>query len=329
MRAGLRISQRAILRGRRLYSTGDVNASEGEGFSALYNRLDERLARERLNTTNRNLVYRPRRARELQNRREPVIVNGEALEPKIWSGKPKAAVLTRCIQQVSNEDEFNKLKYLIKDYVEHYPEKFESHHLVSLIRYTTFVGLFPEAVTFINSSSMLPFHNEAYYKELARIYSVRMESLNIESVEHTGVSRYSSKFVRAFARAEEQVPGFSNNLDTALIRLTGLKRLENYGVDDKELVAEVRKQENAVIDMLTSTSAEEQLASRKKAQLAPFCIDLLRASAVFDAPELKSIRDAVCNKFKNTDFVGSYVERLKDGMSLEFKPAPGAEEDEE
>lgn len=329
MRAGLRTGQRAILRGRRLYSTETVDAKQGNGFLTLYNRLDERLARDRLNTTNRNLVYRPRRARELQNRREQVVVNGEALKPKIWPGQPKAADLTRCIQQVANEDEFNKLKYLIKDYVEYYPEKFETHHLVHLIRYMTFVGLFPEAVTFINSSAMLPFHNEAYHKEVARIYSVRMESLNIESVEHTGLSRYFNKFVRTFSRAEERFPGFSNNLDSALIRLTGLKRLENYGVEDKELVAEVRKQENTVIDLLTNTSAEEQLGSRKKAQLAPFCIDLLRASAVFDAPELKTLRDAVCNKFKNTDFVGSYVERLKDGMALEFKPAPGAEEDEE
>jgi hypothetical protein len=329
MRAGLRIGQRTILRSRRLYSTEEVNTSQGEGFSALYSRLDERLARERLNTTNRNLVYRPRRARELQNRREPIIVNGEALEPRVWPGKPRAADLTRCIREVSNEDEFNQLKYLIKDYVKYYPEKFEPHHLVSLIRHMTFVGLFPEAVTFLDSPAMLPFHGEAYYKELARIYSVRMESLNIESVEHTGVSRYFSKFARAFARAEDRVPGFANNLDAALIRLTGLKRLENYGVEDQALVAEVRKQENAAIDALTNTSAEEQLAARTKGQLAPFCIDLLRASAVFDAPELKAIRDAVCSKFKNTDFVGSYVERLKDGMSLEFKPAPGAEEDEE
>ncbi|KAA8910957.1 hypothetical protein TRICI_003968 [Trichomonascus ciferrii] len=201
--------------------------------------------------------------------------------------------------------------------------------MVALIRQTTFVGLFPEAVTFLDSAAMQPFHNEAYYKELARIYSVRMESLNIESVEHAGVSRYFRKFVSAFDRAEARVPGFSNSLDAALIRLTGLKRLENYGLEDKTLVAEVRKQENAVLDALTSTSADEQLAGRTKAQLAPFCIDLLRASAVFDAPELKAIRDAVCSRFKNTDFVGAYVERLKDGMSLEFKPAPGAEEDEE
>lgn len=305
----------------RLYSGRNVTAAKGEDFETLFNRLDERLSRERLNTTNKNLVYRPKRAKELLSLKNPIIVDGKPLEPRIWAGLPKKGDLSRCIEEVTNRDQFNQLKHFMKEYAQYYPNRLEPHHLVRLIRQATTIGLFAEAITFINSPALSPYISEAYYKEQSRIYSIRLENnLSEESINETGTSRYLNKFLKVFEKADSQTPGFSHALDSSLIKLTGLKSLGKYDREESSSVQEeIKRQEEIVNGILKSANVEEQLSLRKKSQLATFYIDLKRASdiALSNNTKLTELCDAVGNKFHNLTFVESYIDSLKNGMAEE------------
>jgi hypothetical protein len=186
----------------------------------VYKEIDERLARSRLNTTNKRLVYRPTRARELASRKNPIIIDGKKLEPLIWKGRPSIVVLTQCIDLMKSQEEYVKVKRFIREYADYYPKRVKPYQLSVFLRQGTSIGLFSECVTFLHSETLKPYLNESIVKEILRIYAIKLSQVGQAESE-----RYLTKFNKVITSIG------SDDIDVNLLALAGLSNLATMVTD--------------------------------------------------------------------------------------------------
>lgn len=174
-----------------------------KSFQAVASNVETRLFRFKLNTTNRNLVFRPRRAKELESRREPIVVDGKALEPLKFEGIPGAGALFQLIKSIEgNEERYERLKPIIRDYVTYANRNVNGKHVSLFVRNAASMGRLADSLKYLNHPLFKKLaHSRPVTKEVLRLRSAA--AFSNTQAEVVPPQDYAQSVIKAYARAVE------------------------------------------------------------------------------------------------------------------------------
>lgn len=298
------ISQRLTLV-KRAYSQTTQSSSK-QSFDQIINEIDSRLARSRLNTTNRNLAYRPRRAKELLSRKDPIIVNNEPLEPRKWDGVPGKKMLLDAIKSVSSSDEFSQVKNIIREYSEYYPQNLDQKHAKNLLRQGSILGLYNDANTFSQSQNLRQVLNQEYYKEQLRIHALRLKYTEGGEVKLDGINKLVEKVGEGVEGALLKVVCLNN-----LASVSSTETIKNE-LDDAIKFAQT--------ELITHESIVENTSRQNMGSLL---ITFKLASDAFkqngaDVGKLDQLVAKAGSNLKNHKFIEGYINNIEEGCKQEM-----------
>ncbi|CAN6622401.1 hypothetical protein TRVA0_009S00276 [Trichomonascus vanleenenianus] len=293
-------------------------------FEGVFAKIDEKLQPSRINTTMRQLVYRPRRQRELRSLKRPIVIDGEEVrKSKLWAGQPSAADLTNAIKLMESEGDFGVVKGLVKEYAQYYPGLLRANHANALIRRASELGLYNHAITLLRSTDLYQVvPKRLYLKEQVRMHAVRIGLFG-------KTNKHLDNFLKLFSRQT------ADDVQFALLRLVGVFNFSTTLPNGplKPVDEHIEKALQGIeAELGKIASPKEFVDGKKKSELAILYTDLtlgleaVRAQNVrsIDTAKLEALLNEVSGRFKTTTFSDELIERLRDGFAKEQTIGGGA-----
>lgn len=314
--------KKAIVSQSRAYS----KTAHSKSFESLYDDLSTQLFHDRLNNANRALVFRPRRAKELLSRKNPIIVEGQELKPMVYKGIPGKSDLTELLELVETPDQLQSAQKVVKGYANYQPGNIQSSHLIRYLRSASRIGHYNAAASVVLTGyEFKPIRNKQVMKEMVRIQAVRASTPN-------GVAKVSPLKSSLF-RAWQKVPQKSQeqDLDVNLSLLYGLTGLIQNAETEAQAAYITKKAKGALENVKKILASQVEIPEQG---LPAFIIDLslgIKAlqtlGAESEATQIKEILSTrAASSFKNIQgLVDSYEKEIQTGYQLEH-PSPSAEE---
>lgn len=306
--------KKAIAAQSRAYS----KTAHARSFESLYEDLSTQLFHEQLNNANRALVFRPRRAKELLSRKNPIIVEGQELKPMIYKGIPGKSDLTDLLELVETSEQLQSAQKVVKGYANYQPGNIQSSHLIRYLRSASRIGHYNSAASVVLTGyEFKPIRNKQVMKEMVRIQAVRASN-------PSGVAKVASNKSSLF-KAWKKIPQKSqdNDLDVNLSLLYGLTGLIQNAESEAQKAYITKKAVWALENVKRILSAEVEIPEQG---LPAFIIDLslgIKALQYLGAEnEATKVNDILVNRaassFKNIQgLVDSYVSEIQTGYELE------------
>lgn len=271
-----------------------------KNFSELLENVEKRLLQNRLNRTNRNLALRARRAKELLQRKNPVIVEGQKLTPMTPMGPAGRSHLHRLISTAETEQDLDKLEPVIRAFGIQHQESVDPVHLRLFLLKSAEHGRLSQATEFLFKSHVLGKHvnDRSLQKELLRMYAI--------------LGAPSRKLFRAFGRLDKRG---KNALDINLLMAAGLQRClqaaESQGSEHKIISASLESFLNKAKQNVDAID----LSPESLKHVTP--IDFAIAGSVLDligGPKLAEIKAVVSKRAVDAT---KYIDRVKSGVKEE------------
>lgn len=197
-----------------------------EPFQQILSDVKTRLFRFKLNATNRNLVFRPRRAKELESRRHPIMFDGQALRPLNYEGLPGRGALFGLINQMTENgsaERYEQTKSALQDYCTYVPGNVSNRHLSLFVRNAAQMGKLADSLKFLNHPVFADLvRSRTFNKEVLRLRSC---AASANRAINTGVIApidYANSVMKAYKRAVAQDKTPRMSASSTLASLYGL-----------------------------------------------------------------------------------------------------------
>jgi hypothetical protein len=294
-------------------------------FADVYDDLSERFLHDKLNRANRNIVFRPRRAKELLSRKNPIIIDGKLLKPLEYKGVPGSKDLFHLIGSISCEDNYKQAKEILLYYGRYARNSVDAVHLEQFVRQAGYLGLQTDAFRFVVT-------HELFADRIDGV--VHQEALRIRAI-HSELARrpnYQTKILRSYKLVPEQTRGLS----CCLLAIAGLVNcaIHSEGTARELIKTKLQGLINNCKELVDNAAIVEPSTDIFNYVRFPFYVDcqlgaqgLERATVDLgiqhniDVHKLRDIANLWGKAFKNNEFE-NYVDNIKNGFRQSPPPSP-------